>query len=188
MRKLTKLRRLQLAHNRIQKLPGELAGLTRLEELLLDNNKLSSLPPGVLSAMTSLQVLGLEDNELSSLPVKDFSSLSRLRILRVGGNTYSLSTSEALALLNGITRSSGCLRELSLRNTDLTTPFSLPPPSPHSPTSPSSTAAPLRQEGENLFTFLRHLKVLKVGTRRSGSFSRMNSDPRCGTVPYRCWT
>ncbi|KAL9255083.1 Phospholipase A I-like protein [Drosera capensis] len=88
-------------------LPVEVTQLAQLEELHLDNNRLSLLPPE-LGELKSLKVLSLDNNMLATMPVElrqcvglvelslehnklirpllDFRAMSELRVLRLYGN------------------------------------------------------------------------------------------------------
>jgi Leucine-rich repeat (LRR) protein len=60
------VRLIDLAWNDLAEVPAWVAGLTELEELRLDGNRLRSLPD--LSGLTALRALHLDGNELTSFP------------------------------------------------------------------------------------------------------------------------
>ena len=60
---------------------GDFNGLTRLENLYLDDNELTTLPVGVFDGLTQLKLLFLATNGLTTLPVGVFAGLTRLEIL-----------------------------------------------------------------------------------------------------------
>jgi len=161
--RLTRLRRLHVAHNRLQKLPAELSTLTGLQELQLEGNKLQSLPPELLKSVSQLQVLNLENNELSSLPIHEFACLTCLRTLRLGGNRFDLSPQDVISLLADIVHSAETLRELSLRDISLKGLSTLKPPS-SAPVLSSSEALDNRPPPSpfNYICLLKGLKVTKV--------------------------
>ncbi len=53
------LQKLDLTRNRLKELPDELANLTNLQELLLEDNWLPTVPVSVLSKMTALQIIDI---------------------------------------------------------------------------------------------------------------------------------
>ena len=68
---------------------NDFAGLSKLQNLFLNNNSLSSLDAGIFTGLASLQALRLESNALSSLPENLFAGLSRLRWLFLNDNSLS---------------------------------------------------------------------------------------------------
>ena len=96
---------------------GDLAGLTGVKYLHMDNNRLSSLPPGIFDGLGSLKWLYLGDNALSSLPPGIFDGLGSLEWLELDNNRLS-------SLPPGIFDGLGNLEDLYLRNNQIS---SLPP-------------------------------------------------------------
>eukprot|EP00937_MAST-01D_sp_MAST-1D-sp2_P006268 g6268.t1 len=76
---------LDLARNRLERLPAELANLTRLKSLNLEHNQLHGLPGSVLGRLTALTDLRLNDNDLSVLP-DEVGQLRRLGTLTLHEN------------------------------------------------------------------------------------------------------
>ena len=89
------------------------SGLTKLEELLLRENALTSLPAGVFSGLTKLKTLWLHDNALESLPAGVFSGLTKLKNLLLRDNAL---TSLPAGVFSGLTK----LGLLDLHNNNLT--------------------------------------------------------------------
>ncbi|XP_067886445.1 malignant fibrous histiocytoma-amplified sequence 1 homolog isoform X1 [Heterodontus francisci] len=81
---LGQLDELDLSHNCLSQLAGELGLLHRLKKLCLSHNKLQLLPPQI-GALQSLEELDISFNELGQLPAT-FSQLKRLRTLDVDHN------------------------------------------------------------------------------------------------------
>jgi Leucine-rich repeat (LRR) protein len=104
--RLTQLQELNLNDNRLTAIP-DLSALTQLRVLNLRSNQLTAIPD--LSALTQLQWLHLDYNQLSSIP--DLSALTQLRVLNLGSNQLT-----AIPDLSALTQ----LRELSFRNNQLT--------------------------------------------------------------------
>ena len=104
-----------LNDNELTSLPADVfSGLSNLRELVLNDNELTSLPAGVFSGLTSLQRLHLNDNELTSLPAGVFSGLSNLRELHLNDNEL---TSLPAGVFSGLSN----LTVIYLYGNDLTT-------------------------------------------------------------------
>lgn len=73
-----------LGGNKLRTWPAELAQLSHLKVLNLNNNDLTELPP-VVCELKSLKVLGLHGNKLRSLPA-ELAKLSHLKLLGLGNN------------------------------------------------------------------------------------------------------
>ncbi len=85
---LSALEELNLETNRLSALPGEvLEGLSSLTELTLMANQLSSLPEDVFDGLSSLYWISLPSNRLTTLPDGVFEGLSALGILEVQDNS-----------------------------------------------------------------------------------------------------
>lgn len=84
---LKKLRKLDLSHNHIKKLPATIGDLTCLQELNLHNNHLESFPVAlcVSTLKKSLQCLDLSQNKLKALPIQ-FCQLQELVHLKLDDN------------------------------------------------------------------------------------------------------
>ena len=89
--KLMKLRRLDLSHNRIEKLTGrhenisEISSFTLISQLLLDNNLLKSLD-GTLAGLGNLRRLLLSNNLLENINAEDFERMEELEMLDLSNN------------------------------------------------------------------------------------------------------
>lgn len=70
-------------------IPKELADLTELKNLLLDNNKLSGAIPSELGSLNKLSALKLSHNELSGSIPKEIGNASSLQSLSLGDNQLS---------------------------------------------------------------------------------------------------
>ncbi|XP_069781668.1 malignant fibrous histiocytoma-amplified sequence 1 homolog isoform X2 [Narcine bancroftii] len=81
---LDQLAELDLAHNCLAQLPGELGRLQRLKKLCLSHNKLQLLPPQI-GTLHCLEELDVSFNELGQLP-PTFGQLQRLRTLDLDHN------------------------------------------------------------------------------------------------------
>ena len=87
---LTSLQRLFLNKNRLTTLPaGIFSSLVSLRSLLLNNNELTTLPVGIFSGLVSLETLRLQTNELQSLPSNVFAGLVKLNILDLEFNNLT---------------------------------------------------------------------------------------------------
>ena len=85
---LTMLERLDLQFNRIQTLPaGIFTDLTSLKQMNLAGNLLETLPSGVFSTLTSLETLSLDNNNIMSLDANIFSALTSVTFLNLHGNS-----------------------------------------------------------------------------------------------------
>ncbi|XP_078252100.1 malignant fibrous histiocytoma-amplified sequence 1 homolog isoform X2 [Rhinoraja longicauda] len=93
---LEQLSELDLAHNCLVQLPGELGRLKRLKKLCLSHNKLQLLPPQI-TALSCLEELDISFNELGQLP-PTFGQLQRLRTLDLDHNRLSCFPQEILPL------------------------------------------------------------------------------------------
>ena len=91
----------------------DFAGLTGLQELLLNVNQLASLPAGVFDGLTGLQVLDLAQNRLTTLPAGVFDGLTSLHTLDLGHNQL---TALPAGVFDGLTS----LQELYLHENQLT--------------------------------------------------------------------
>ena len=108
---LTKLRELYVCSNQLTTLPPEIGNLTNLRELDLINNQLATLPPEI-GNLSNLQELYLYDNQLTTLP-PEIGNLTNLRELSLHYNQLTILPPEIGNLTN--------LRELHLRHNQLTT-------------------------------------------------------------------
>lgn len=93
---LDQLAELDLAHNCLAQLPGELGRLQRLKKLCLSHNKLQQLPPQI-AALLCLEELDISFNELGQLP-PTFGQLQRLRTLDLDHNRLSCFPQQILRL------------------------------------------------------------------------------------------
>ena len=91
---------------------GDFAGLSGLQSLSLEGNRLSELPPEMFSRLSSLKELNLRNNELSELPDEVFAGLSSLERLRLDHNRLS-------RLTQGVFSDLVNLQELGLSENEL---------------------------------------------------------------------
>ncbi|XP_069493496.1 leucine-rich repeat protein 1 [Ambystoma mexicanum] len=84
---LKKLRKLDLSHNHIKKLPATIGDLVCLQELNLHNNHLESFPVALCMStlQKSLQCLDLSQNKIKALPIQ-FCLLQELVHLKLDDN------------------------------------------------------------------------------------------------------
>ena len=79
---------LDLGLSSISSLKAEdFSGLTRLEQLRLNDNSLVTLPDGVFGGLSHLKMLGLSGNSLSALPEGVFQGLGSLESLSLSNNS-----------------------------------------------------------------------------------------------------
>lgn len=109
--KLTNLKRLIAAFNKIQYLPASIGKLKKLEELDLGNNYLRSLPEEI-GELSNLISLNLAFNKLNALP-DSFTSLVNLKELDLSCNQLTTLPSDFEKLTN--------LTELDLKGNNLIT-------------------------------------------------------------------
>ncbi|MCZ8066992.1 MAG: leucine-rich repeat domain-containing protein [Microcystis sp. LE17-20D] len=106
---LTSLQILFLNNNQISEIPEALAQLTSLQELNLSINRIRGIPEA-LAQLTSLQSLDLRNNQISEIP-EALAQLTSLQHLRLSNNQIS-EIPEALAHLTS-------LQYLHLRNNQI---------------------------------------------------------------------
>eukprot|EP01119_Soliformovum_irregulare_P020836 TRINITY_DN6812_c0_g1_i1.p1 TRINITY_DN6812_c0_g1~~TRINITY_DN6812_c0_g1_i1.p1 ORF type:complete len:1004 (-),score=226.93 TRINITY_DN6812_c0_g1_i1:68-3079(-) len=85
IRFLTELSHLYLSHNNLIELPSNIANLGKLKRLYLGHNALTTLPP--LGGLTQLEVLKLESNRLTRLP-NDLCMITSLRLISLMNNPW----------------------------------------------------------------------------------------------------
>jgi len=83
---LQQLQQLALENNQLTSLPPEIGQLQQLQELHLDDNQLATLPPEV-GQLQQLQRLWLHSNQLRILPV-EITHLQQLEFLDIAENPY----------------------------------------------------------------------------------------------------
>ena len=66
--------------------PGDFAGLTALQVLVLSNNDLEALPANLFAGLSALDVLDLDGNDLEALPATIFAGLTALQFLELRSN------------------------------------------------------------------------------------------------------
>ena len=110
---LSGLELLNLERNRLAELPEDLfAGLSGLKTLNLGSNLLTQLPEGLFAGLSSVESLRLQSNRLTDLPEGLFAGLSSLKVLELGYNQLSqLSQNQFADLAN--------LEELELNSNEL---------------------------------------------------------------------
>ena len=87
---LSSLQELHLQNNRLSSLPEDVFhGLSSLQELHLQNNTLSNLPEGVFNGLSNLTRIDLSHNNLSNLPENVFDRLSNLTHIDLHNNKLS---------------------------------------------------------------------------------------------------
>lgn len=103
------LYRLNLAHNDIEVVPGDLfKHMGKLEEINLANNKINSIEPNAFNGLARLRLIELTCNSLTTLKRNVFSGLDTLVELILDNNKIELIEAEALKLSK--------LKKLSLTN------------------------------------------------------------------------
>ncbi|KAJ0677125.1 putative protein kinase RLK-Pelle-LRR-II family [Helianthus annuus] len=80
-------------------LPGVIANLTNLRQVLLQNNNISGRIPAGIGHLPKLQTLDLSNNKLTSHVPESLSHLSNLQYLRLNNNTLSGAIPLSLASL-----------------------------------------------------------------------------------------
>ena len=65
---------------------GDFSGLTSLEILRLEDNRIKTLPPGIFDGLISLKSLDLESNRIKTLPPEIFNRLTSLKHLNLSHN------------------------------------------------------------------------------------------------------
>ncbi len=112
------LEQLNLASNRLVRLPEDMSNLNRLQLLYLPFNDLTAIPeslfdtenlrdinvsrnqitklPETVSKLTTLQYLYLSDNQLTSLPVDELRKIGGLKVLSVVNNEVPLTQIDEL--------------------------------------------------------------------------------------------
>lgn len=98
---LTDLRELWLQDNQLTALPEAIAQLTNLQTLRLNDNQLTTLPEAIIQ-LTSLQGLYLHSNQLTTLP-EAIAQLSNLHTLYLDNNQLT-TLPEAIAQLTNLQR------------------------------------------------------------------------------------
>ncbi|HWB01740.1 MAG TPA: COR domain-containing protein [Verrucomicrobiales bacterium] len=111
---LTKLERLDLDGNRLTTVPVILRRLTNLRELDLRRNQLATLPDNAFAGLAQLQELYLQDNDLTTLREGVFAGLAQLQELYLHGNRLT-------TLPEGVYAGLARLQQLSLFDNGLTT-------------------------------------------------------------------
>ncbi|KAL2372341.1 hypothetical protein RJ035_005630 [Blastomyces gilchristii] len=99
LRRLQRLRSLNLSHNRLDAEAFEIiTEISSLTDLKLANNKLGGSLTSIIGALSKLEVLDLRENSLTELP-DTLSDLSSLRVLNVAENQLTSIPFEALKAL-----------------------------------------------------------------------------------------
>lgn len=79
---------LRLSHNSVASIPAEIGLLINLEELYVDNNKLTGALPAEIRKMTKLTQLDASDNELTGIPA-EIGQMKNLKTLDLSNNNLS---------------------------------------------------------------------------------------------------
>jgi Leucine-rich repeat (LRR) protein len=103
---LTNLTELNMSSNRISSIPPEIKNLTRLAELLQNQNNISCIP-AVIGYLTNLTTLNLQWNLLFEIP-PSIGNLLRLRHLLLGSNSIHSIPEEMGDLTNLTNLRIGC--------------------------------------------------------------------------------
>ena len=82
--KLTNLKKINLGHNKISRLPDVIGNLTKLEKLDLWKNEIKNLPEAI-GTLSKLSLLRISDNQLIELP-ESIGNLSELKELYLNDN------------------------------------------------------------------------------------------------------
>ena len=89
-------------------IPAQLGQLSNLEELHLDNNRLSRGLPNELSKLSNLEILSLNGNELTvTIPDSWARTLTKLKRLEIQGNDMKFDMDDKLCALRTDTRDEG---------------------------------------------------------------------------------
>ena len=81
---------------------GDFAGLSKLTEIWLDNNQLTSLPSDLFDGLSALWFLDLSNNRLTSLSAGAFNGLPALERLVLGANPLSALPAEVFDGLSSL--------------------------------------------------------------------------------------
>ena len=93
---------INLAYNKIDRIPPSLTKMTQLRVCMLAGNSIDRIPAR-LSSLTSLQLLDVRDNQLQSIPVSIGALAAQLRTLMLGRNRLTALPPE-LGLLSNLER------------------------------------------------------------------------------------
>lgn len=85
--KLINLTKADFSETRIDKLPSEIAELTNLKELILINNKLSSINKGIFK-LSKIEQLNLQNNHITNIPA-EVCNLKNLKFINLKNNNLS---------------------------------------------------------------------------------------------------
>uniref|UniRef100_A0A182J9B6 G-protein coupled receptors family 1 profile domain-containing protein n=1 Tax=Anopheles atroparvus TaxID=41427 RepID=A0A182J9B6_ANOAO len=89
LQNMPRLRKLDLASNRISSLHGApFSSLGQLHDLLLSNNEIESIPHDAFIGLTRLQVLDLESNRVFFIHPDAFRPMKKLEDLNLGNNLF----------------------------------------------------------------------------------------------------
>lgn len=87
---LSKLRSLNLAHNKIQNISSDaFADLVNLEDLTLSNNRIRLLAENTFASLKSLKIFLIENNQIQIMHPKIFVSLVKVRNINLNMNRIS---------------------------------------------------------------------------------------------------
>uniref|UniRef100_A0A182UWJ9 G-protein coupled receptors family 1 profile domain-containing protein n=1 Tax=Anopheles merus TaxID=30066 RepID=A0A182UWJ9_ANOME len=89
LQNMPRLRKLDLASNRISSLHGApFSSLGQLHDLLLSNNEIESIPHDAFVGLVRLQVLDMESNRVFFIHADAFRPLKKLEDLNLGNNLF----------------------------------------------------------------------------------------------------
>lgn len=103
--RLTKLGDLLLDSNRITSIDsGDFAGLTNLERLWLSTNQIESIERGDFDGLSNLQHLDMFDNRITVVERGDFAALTNVQQLELGSNRIAAVENGAFSELTELAR------------------------------------------------------------------------------------
>jgi len=94
VKNFTRLTKLMIDNNRLTSVPREILEIPRLQELILTDNQLTQLPDELIQ-LTSLQKLNVDNNQLTTLP-RALLALPNLRIVEARHNNIDLATQQRI--------------------------------------------------------------------------------------------
>lgn len=86
--------------NNLQKFPGPFPA--SIKNVYLDNNQISSFPPGMFQNGTTLDILSLRINNITSLSANAFQNVDSIRQLHLERNPFSVLQDDTFKLAKGL--------------------------------------------------------------------------------------